>query len=159
MLTKASKLPRYHAARLEVLRRSMRARHRTLVEEMAEEATKLTGGSITSAQLRAMGHPFARRRKKSLRALRKLPINVQSGRLQRSMRIISEKTAGKVQSYRLQFTSRSSIVLRKKGTKFMVARGFWTAMNHAYKRKRAALLRRNDYESSLQALRAKYARN
>jgi hypothetical protein len=102
-----------------------------LAEQMKEEAIKLTSGTVSTAQLRAMGHPFARRHPGSLA---RLPINRQSGGLQRSIRIMPRTVAGE-EGFQLQFTSpHSKYVLRRMGTRKMVARGFWSEMKRRFRR-------------------------
>jgi hypothetical protein len=118
-----------HMKNAAVIRRSLEHRHEKFVTVlMRGEMEELVSGTrgAEAARIRA----FSRRKPK---AFPRLPINVRSGRLKRSIRVFRYKrSAGDV--YRLQFTApHSKFVLAPRGTKKMVPRGFWREM-----RKRAA---------------------
>jgi hypothetical protein len=112
-----------------------------LKAEAIKPAIALTSGTISTKQLADMDHPFARRNRtaqgrlrpgrsaeiraarKSVGRIGKLPINRQSGALQKSMQI-QIRSSGDV--WRLYFYTNHphAVVLSPKGTKHMVPRGF-----------------------------------
>lgn len=121
--------------RSDKFRRSLRLGTAHLAQAMKSEAIALTSGGISTAELRARGHPFGRGARRSTR-LRiptpLLPINLQSGRLQRSLRVFRRQAQGE-HYLQLQFTApQSKYVLRPGGTTKMVDRGFWKAMRARY---------------------------
>lgn len=159
----ASALAASQSKRFQAVERSIRVLHRSMAESMVEDARDLTSGTISSAQLAKMGHPFGRGRRgqfqrSNLRgrnrlvvhkpsqsgiAVPKLPINVQRAQngLRSSVRIIPENHSV-VQSFRVQFTApEASYVLRPGGTRLMVDRGFWPAMRKRWAPKNRQLLR------------------
>lgn len=112
------------------LRRGISGMEKRTAEKARERALLLTSGTVSSATLAEMGHPFGRnpakgRRKGSMRGnLPRLPINRQTGALQKSLRIIPTPSG-----WRLQFTApHSPFILAPGGTRKMVARGFWSAL-------------------------------
>lgn len=112
-------------------RRSLQIGMEELVDKMRAQAVKLTSGTVTTAQLRAMDHPFARRHGRAL--IPTLPINLQTGRLQQSLRVMPRTVRGDPM-WQLQFTAPySQFVLRPGGTTKMLARGFWSAMRRYYR--------------------------
>lgn len=112
-------------------RRSLQTAMQELVEKLKAEAIKLTSGTVSTAQLRALDHPFARRHGQAL--IPKLPINLQTRRLQRSLRVMPRTVRGDP-IWQVQFTAPySQFVLRPGGTRKMVARGFWSAMRRYYR--------------------------
>lgn len=109
------------------LRRSLRLTLHSSVEASRNDAIRLTSGTISSARLRAMGHPFARRHKNPL--IPPLPINRQTGRLQASLRVFRR---GETQAV-LQFTApHAKFVLAPLGTAKMLPRGFWIEMRRRH---------------------------
>lgn len=150
-----------------------RVEHRKLAYKIADEHLNLTGGSTSSKELARRGYPFGRRRgrititlhshggrRERFRASKVrsviptplLPINRQSGRLQRSLRIIPEGGIG-LQSFRIQFTApHAPYVLAPGGTKRMVARGFRTEMRRRF----AILNRQTIYQMRLRQLQILY---
>lgn len=111
------------------LARSLSVQTAQVAQQAKAIAIELTSGSVSTAQLQAMGHPFARRnrQRKARVSLPKLPINVQSGALQKSLRVFSARTGGET-AFRVQFTSPHAVVLTPGGTAQMVSRGFWPEM-------------------------------
>jgi hypothetical protein len=126
--------------RAEKVRRSLAIAAQGMVNDMKQEALRLTSGTVSSDTLRAMGHPYARRRTQGRRrggqrgSLPRLPINVQTGTLRKSLRVF-KRTSHRGISWQLQFTSPHAIVLSPGGTSTMVARGFWAAMKQHYNQK------------------------
>jgi hypothetical protein len=83
----------------------------------------------------------------------KLPINRQTGRLQQSLRIT--KVSGGIQSYRLEFMApHAKYVLAQRGTRKMVARGFWTAVKTDWESRNRQLY----YDMKLRQLQIMYGR-
>jgi hypothetical protein len=120
------------------VKRSLRIRMEMLREEMKREAVRQTSGTVSTAELAAMGHPFSRRRPGTLP---RLPINLQTGKLQKSLRVMPRIVRGEP-GFQLQFMAPySKFVLRPYGTTVMVARGFWAAMRESYKSAEAKVRR------------------
>lgn len=112
-----------------------------LKAEAMKPAIALASGNISTKQLTDAGHPFARRNRLSSGRLRrgrtreirqarknigriaKLPINRQTGALQRSMEIRVKSTKD---SWKLFFYTDHphAVVLTPQGTRYMIARGF-----------------------------------
>lgn len=144
-------------ARME---RALRIEHAKLAGEMRDVAIDQTSGAISSAELARRGHPFGRGRgrinaKGRMRVglkgiVPKLPINAQTGELRRSWRLMRRPSASG-QVLQLQPTSPHAIVLRPGGTRNMVARGFWTMMRAAYRRKVKPGIQRMRYAALLEA--------
>lgn len=122
-------------------KRSMTVANRELAKAMQGHAIRLTSGNVSTETLRKLGHPFARQgpgvndtipmrsggRKRRVRVTVRgvaplLPINKQTGRLQRSLRIIPVKD-----EFRLQFTAPYARYALAP-TKFIVNRNFWPSM-------------------------------
>lgn len=109
------------------LRRSLKITLQASVDAARADALKLTSGTLSTAQLRAMGHPFARRHRNTL--IPPLPINRQTGRLQASLRVFRR---GENQA-QLQFTApHAKFVLAPQGTAKMLPRGFWVEMRRRH---------------------------
>ena len=133
----ASALAAHQRQRARNVKRSLQIAAASMVEEQKQEAIRLTSGDVSSAQLRREGHPFGRsftgnRRRGRQRGTRaRLPINKQSGELQKSLRVF-RRISGEGVTFQLQFTSPHAVVLSPGGTSKMVARGFWTALRKHY---------------------------
>lgn len=137
------------ARRFAQVRRSMTVMHADMVQDMAKEAETLTSG-----------HPFSRRRARSRGGIRKalasagiakLPINRQTGRLQRSLRVMRDG-----EGWRIQFVApHAKFVLAPGGTRKMVARGFWPEMRKRFKPRNRRLI----YEMRLRQLTIMYKRS
>lgn len=164
------KLAAAQKTRAGVVVRSVRALHRKLVYEMADEMIALASGTISSRELARRGHPFGRRRGRISLTLNTsgrsakyrgragvvptplLPINRQTGALVKSLRVIPESGIG-LQSYRAQFTApHAKFVLAKGGTRRMVARGYWPELRKRFQPKNRQMI----YEARLAILRASY---
>jgi hypothetical protein len=143
--------------RIAQYRRSLFIEHEALVKEMRAEAERLTSGSVKTRTLRRIGHPFSRRR--PMPGFPRLPINEQSGQLRRSIRLIPMTSSDGRRGWRLQYTSPHAIVLKRRGTKNMVARGFWTAMRRHYVAQAKKMEKRTGYAARLAGLKRKYARH
>jgi hypothetical protein len=89
--------------------------------EMGKIAEELTSGTTSSAELRRMGHPFSRRHPQNFP---RLPINRQSGSLQKAIRIV-RRVVGNTEQLFLRVSHPHALVLRKEGTSRMVPRGFF----------------------------------
>lgn len=116
--------------RLNRVARSARIEHEHLVEDMKQDAIVLASGPYTERDLREMDHPYARRHGNPLLPL--LPININTGRLLRSMRVFRRKTmAGTI--WQLQYMMPySKFVLAPEGTLYMFPRGYWVALRDRY---------------------------
>lgn len=131
------KLAASQARRFRLTSQSWRIEHKRMAEKLYGDMQWLTSGRVSTATLRRLGHPFSRRRARGFKGgvkgrvasigVPKLPINRQTGQLQRSLRMTS--VPGGIQSYRLEFLApHAKYVLAQRGTRKMVARGFWTAV-------------------------------
>lgn len=115
--------------RLEKGRRSINRFPDRLKPVVKMYAYDLLGGTISAKRLRELDHPYARRHGRAL--LPVLPINVQTGKLRESMRVIG---AGGTESkprkiFRLQFfVPYAKYVLALRGTKYMLPRRFWPTL-------------------------------
>src|SRR5690349_15088395 len=105
----------------------MEIEHEKLVSEMKYEAVELTSGTVSTATLRRLGHPFARRPSGRKRGrLKALPINKQSGRLRAGFRRVRVPAIGGKISYDLtNKVPYAKYVLSLGGTTKMISRGFW----------------------------------
>jgi hypothetical protein len=110
--------------------------------EAIKPAMQLTSGAITTKQLAEADHPFARRnrsasgrlRRGSTREIRearravgrfpKLPINRQTGALQRAIRIQSRQAGEGVWRLYIDVNHPHAAVLSPQGTRHMIPRGF-----------------------------------
>lgn len=152
--------------------------HTDMVILMAKEATALVLGGITTEELTAMGHPFARRKLsrrgfsrtrnpnvKGRRLSEKvagrnvgaaisiplLPINAQNGRLRKSLRMRSVPPPPGGQIWELGYTTPyAKYVLGRNGTSLMVARGFLQQMEKIGNRRKKLL----QHDINLMILRA-----
>jgi hypothetical protein len=132
-----------------------------LPEGGEEDARELVSGTISTAELRRRGHPFARKtrlagyvgtlnkasdRNQLRRAAGKgtaplLPINRQSGRLLGSIERVEMRGAGARQVQSVGFgasAGRSRFVVSPTGTDRMVARGFWNELKKRWRRRNLA---------------------
>jgi hypothetical protein len=116
----ADSLARHQLKVAGQVRRSYEHRHRAMVRLVEQKAIELVSGTRGGEVERL--HPFS---VKHLTAFPRLPINIRSGQLRRSLRVFKyARISGQV--YRLQFTApHSKFVLARRGTKTMVPRGFW----------------------------------
>lgn len=133
----AQALASHQRQRARKVRRSLQIAAQSVAEEMKKEAARLVSGTVSEKELRALGHPFARRRTTTRRRggqrgnLPRLSVNVQSGELRKSLRVFRRLSEQGV-TFQLQFTSPHAVVLSPGGTSRMVARGFWTALRKHY---------------------------
>src|ERR1044072_4256940 len=112
--------------------------HREMVDAGVKDHKELTSGGISRSTLRKLGHPFGRSsagrargvsqkikdRTKFRGSVPLLPINRQTGGLQRSLRVTGP--AGSGHAYSVAFTADyAAFVLSPTGTRPMVARGFY----------------------------------
>jgi hypothetical protein len=159
--TKPIDLYKAQVARFAKMTGDIRKGHREIVREAWQDAQELTSGAITSKQLAAMGHPFGkgasaalstpsgRRRGASVASRRKhmgggsltgLPINRQTGALQRSRYM--RKVSGGAQRFDVGFSAaHGKYVLAVRGTQRMVARGYWREAKRRWKPRNLALLK------------------
>lgn len=120
------------------LRRSLKLTLQAMHESARQDAVRLTSGTLSARQLRAMGHPYARRHRNPL--IPPLPINRQTGRLQASLRVFRR---GETQAV-LQFTApHAKFVLAPMGTTRMLPRGFWIEMRRRHNARVGQRLRRH----------------
>jgi hypothetical protein len=122
------------------LRRSLRLTLHSSVDASRADALKLTSGNLSTAQLRAMGHPYARRHRNTL--IPPLPINRQTGRLQASLRVF-RRGEDRAQ---LQFTApHARFVLAPQGTARMLPRGLWMELRRRHNARAAQRLRQHHH--------------
>jgi len=126
-------------ARFKQVRLTATTVHKELYEGGARDHMEFTAGQIKERDLRAAGHPFARqgnaqrgnqttKRLGGKRGLRVngLPINVQTGRLRDSFYQTRPMGINKV--VRMGFRAPyAKYVLSPTGTRYMIARGFYTS--------------------------------
>jgi hypothetical protein len=129
-----------------VTRRLMLKIANGLKEEAIKPAKELTSGSISTKQLAAADHPFARRNRTdsgrlrrsnnpNVRAARasvgrfpKLPINKQTGELQKAIKMQVRQAGEGVWRLTLTANSPHAVVLSPQGTRTMVPRGYIEAL-------------------------------
>jgi hypothetical protein len=142
---------------------SWQIEHRRMAELLYGDMQKRTSGRVSTATLRRLGHPFSRAKARGFKGgvsgrvkamgVPKLPINRQTGRLQQSLRMT--KVSGGIQSYRLEFMApHARYVLAQRGTRKMVARGFWTAVKTDWESRNRQLY----YDMKLRQLQIMYGR-
>lgn len=120
--------------------------HKVLAESSRDDFLELTSGPLTTRQLRQMGHPYARTPGGASRGIvkgdaaqwrmgsklkgqvarsgmvRRLPVNVQTGRLRSSVRL--DGPVGGAHTYQLYAGAKhAAYVLSPQGTRKMVPRG------------------------------------
>ena len=123
--TSAAEMAKARRARAGNLNDAIRRTVDKAADIIEQEATVLTSGTISSATLAALGHPYSRARPGSLP---RLPINKQSGDLQRSARFKPFGGAGYAGfsfSYAAEY---AKYILSPTGTKRMVARPFFAEL-------------------------------
>jgi hypothetical protein len=137
--TKGIDLAAHQMKRLARMQATIKQSVQDMQKQGVQDAVELTGGMIKSRQLAAMGHPFARGRGNAGRMrgkLRPLPINVQSGKLRRSMRSRGYKKLGfEVLSSQVPY---ARFILAEGGTRKMVARGLKKEAQRRLKARQAA---------------------
>lgn len=140
--------------------RAVEAIQARAVRSVVEHSDDLLSGGVSTATLRAMGHPFSRRRFRSLdkgarAALRgrrtqrgrwelrgaglgglpTLPINRQTGRLLRDQRLSGTRVGpGSTRWTHSLDAPYAGFVLAEKGTRSMIARGYRKEMDRRWKR-------------------------
>lgn len=116
-------------ARFKAMQGDMVKAHKEIASRGRDDLIELTGGKVSSKQLRQMGHPFGRGASAGQRGPTKLmrkkialqPINIQSGRLRGGIYI--RKVSGGTQSYDVgSMAKHSAYILHPAGTKRMVGR-------------------------------------
>lgn len=152
----AAQLAQTQIARKDAVRKMALEEHEKFVSFMRQEHFALVSGNVSEATLRALDHPFARRhlggldagvrkaRRKNLMGasnVRLLPINVQTGRLRRSLFMRRGDVAPPVvQTFEVGFAARhAKYVLAKRGTKRMIARQFVETKQKVENRRRREL--------------------
>lgn len=146
--TKPIDLYKHQVARFERMNQTMREMHREISEAGGQDGQELTQGTVSTAQLRKMGHPFGRgvggsngRYRPGLKRgrLGSLPINRQTGGLQRRLRL--RRGRGGIQTFELTpGVHRGNWVLNPDGTRRMVGRGFWLEIKKRWRARNKALL-------------------
>lgn len=136
----AAQLAQTQIARRDAVKAMAMEEHEKFVAVMRQEHFALVSGNVSEATLRALDHPFARRhlaglaagvkatRRKNLMGaanVRVLPINVQTGRLRRSLFKRKANAQNALQTFEVGFAApHAKYVLAKKGTRRMIARQF-----------------------------------
>lgn len=149
-MTKPAQLRARMKKRAAAVLYGMGQAHRDLYQGGRDDHAQYTSGRVSTAQLRAMGHPFGRKVTGGVRGvqngatnrslsghakrkgnqirrgkLRRLPINRQTGGLRRSFFQTVEQ--GPDRTVEMGFRAPyAAYVLGPKGTRKMVARGFYT---------------------------------
>lgn len=117
--------------------RSLRNEHQRMEKMLRDWAVRQTSGVVSTRELRRLDHPFARRHGQP--RLSPLPINRQTGRLQRSFRAFRRSQESNMVT-QMQFTaSYGKYVLGLRGTKYMLPRGFWHEFREFYQREKRAM--------------------
>jgi hypothetical protein len=144
---------------------SMNNLHTELVRGAYRDAAELTGGKVSTRTLRQMGHPFGRiggagsrttgrgiqgdpRRFRGIGrkgqitrgAIRPLPINKQTGELRNKMKLEGPRGVEKVYSLGSS-APYAGFVLNPKGTRKMIARGYFPEIVRRHKARKAAFIR------------------
>lgn len=120
-----SKAQQERAARMD---RLMTTQERKTADELKRAAVRLTSGRLSQRIIKRF-HPFARRHGAALVPV--TPINIDTGRLQRGWRYRRRlKRAGTL--YNVAPYTR--YILARDGTRYMVPRKFWAAMQSEYRR-------------------------
>lgn len=114
--------------------RQVRAAEQRAAYEALQEARKLSSGPFSAGMLRAMGHPYSRRRPRP--PLPAHVINVQSGRFRRAWRI-----AGAGDRLRIVNASPAARFLSAGGTRRMIGRPVAAALAARVRERRLARLR------------------
>lgn len=107
-------------------KRDFRTGVNAAIREMGKIAVEMTSGTISTAQLRRMGHPFSRRRPNH--RVPKLPINRQTGALKNALRVV-RRVNGETEQIYLKANHPHAVVLLKGGTSKMIDRGFVQEFN------------------------------
>ena len=125
---------------------SVKKMHEEIALAGLDDGKELTSGTTSTAQLRRLGHPFARRLLsgqfggRSRGFLKPLPINEQSGRLKAGLFLIHSRRNGN-QTFDLGSSAPySKYILSPLGTSKMVGRGFWAEISKRWKARNAALV-------------------
>lgn len=135
--TRPIDLARHKEAQLRRMFRGFHQEFEKIVNESLQDGIDLTGGSVTSKQLKELGHPFGRGprantypggglKRGSRTKIPNLPINQQSGRLRRGWYVRLEQRGQGRRVYRLGNTAgHAKYILSPWGTRKMVGRGIW----------------------------------
>lgn len=144
--TKGIDLAEAQLRRFQRVNADMKTMHRDLAHQGFVDALELTSGTTSTKTLRKMGHPFGRIRttlpgKGRMRGrLPLLPINRQTGRLQRGLRIVEQQ---KQTMQTIDIRSRApytKYILALGGTRRMVARGYKPEVERRWKARNAAFV-------------------
>lgn len=127
---------RHKRKQLAGIRFNQRVEFEKIARASLTDGIELTGGHVSSRQLRRMGHPFGRGvsasastrgglKRGSRTRIANLPINIQSGQLRRGWHL-SNRSVGTTQRYVLGNRARHArYILSPSGTRRMVGRGIW----------------------------------
>jgi len=159
----ANALANSQRRRFKLTNQSWQISHKRMAEQLMGDFQDMTSGKVKTTTLRRLGHPFSRSRARKFKGgvnarinsigVPKLPINRQTGRLQRSLSM--KQVPGGIQSYRLEFSAaHAKYVLAQGGTKKMVARGFWTEARKRWDARNRRLI----YEMRLRQLQIMYGK-
>lgn len=126
--TKAADLSAAMRKRADNVRRSALIAQESAVAQIKQKAIELTSGNTSTRNLALLSHPFGRGPSRRPRVrVGLLPINKQSGELQRSLRVF-RRSIGNETAFQLQFTSSHSVAVRPGGTSRTVDRGFFPTL-------------------------------
>lgn len=142
---------RFFEGNIGAIKRIAIEEHDAMASDIKTAQKSLTSGGITTKKLRELGHPFSRARWKTLdpmikRAARKrrqgvghvplLPINRQTGKLQKSLQAKKIKYPDALNVNQIEFTApHAKFILGAKGTKRMLPRGFAQAVVKIFKKR------------------------
>jgi hypothetical protein len=149
--------------RFDRIQKDMLAMHKELADAGLGDMQELTSGTVSSATLARLGHPFGRGEDSSkstpkgrFRGASKakfskfgfkgqvplLPINVQSGRLKAALRSRKVSRPGAIQAFEngAPGVPYEKYILSPTGTRRMVARGFWTEVTRRWKARNKAFI-------------------
>lgn len=140
--TDASKLAAHQRQRAQRVYRSIEAASEAAAMIARDEAIKLTSGTTSQETLTRAGHPYARRRglggrtgrvngggKSTMAAYPLLPINRQSGSLQRGWRIFRRYRGKGGVGFVMQNVSPHAVAIRPGGSRHVVDRRFFAELN------------------------------
>lgn len=136
--------------------------HKSMSNDMVDVAKKLTSGKIKTKRLRELGHPFSRRKfsflqKEKKASLKKrrlglanvplLPINRQTGVLQKSLAHRAIYYPDSLNAEQISFNAPyAKFILSARGTRKMIARGYPQAFKKLFKKRESIMKQRFRYK-------------
>lgn len=140
--TRPIDLMRHKQKQLEGMKIDFHKEVQKIAMESLQDGINLSGGRISSDQLKAMGHPYGRGssaaqstagglKRKGRGHAPLLPINQQSGKLRRGWRMVAKRVAGKTSYVVFNQAKHAKYILSPWGTRKMVGRTIWGHPSYA----------------------------